>query len=255
MAQGEGSVRVEREGDRATVVWDRPPAQVFDRALLQSLAGSLGSDPVRTAKVVVLKGARQRWSAGFAVEDHLSDRVPAMLTAFRQLLTALWSIPGPVVAQVEGLCLGGGLELVAACDLAYASASASFGQPEIRLGVFPPLGVALYGQTLGPKRAAELLFLGETIPAARAEAIGLVGRVVADGEMEGTIARVADQLTRLRQGSLVLLKKALSRSGPAPWDRLDQAEEIYLKELMALPGAEEGLRAFLEKRPPVWPTP
>lgn len=253
MGQEPGSVHVSRQGDRATVVWDRPPAQVFDRALLQNLAERLRGEPVRSAKVVVLKGARGRWSAGFAVEDHLPDGLPGMLAAFREVLTALWSIPGPVLAQVEGRCLGGGLELLTACDLAFASASASFGQPEIRLGVFPPLAVALYGQSLGPKRSAELLFLGEEIPAARAEAFGLVSRVVPDDQLEATIGRAADLLSGYRRETLVLLKNALSRIAPPPWGRLDQVERIYLEELMTLPGAEEGLRAFLEKRPPLWP--
>lgn len=253
MSRGAGSVRVDRTGTRATVIWDRPPLNVFDLALVEDLADALRSEPVRTAHVVVAKGDRHRWSAGLAVEDHLSGRVRPMLRAFGELLRTLRDVPGPVLAEVEGPCLGGGLELLGACDLAFAGASATFAQPEVRLGVFPPFAAAVDGRSLGPKRTAELLFLGDTIGAARAEAFGLINRTVADDMIEDEVNRTTEQLEGFRRETLVLLKKALRESEGPPWPLLDQAERTYLEELMALPDAEEGLRAFLEKRAPVWP--
>lgn len=249
-----GEVRLERTGARATVVWDRPPLHIFDVGLMESLRAVLRSEEVRAAHVVVLKGARGRWSAGFSVEDHLADRVRPMFRAFRNLLEALWEVPGPTLAQVEGPCLGGSLELLSACDLAFAASSATFGQPEIGLGVFPPLAAALLDRTVGPKRGAELLFLGDVVSAERAAAFGLVSRVVADDVLEEEVARAADRLAGFRREALVLAKRARHAGQPFPWDRLEQAERIYLDELMALPGAEEGLRAFLEKRSPIWPS-
>ncbi len=254
MSRGSGAVRVDRTGPRATVEWDRPPAHVFDLALLQDLTDALRSEPVRTAHPVVLKGARHRWSAGLAVEDHLSERIRPMLRAFRELLQALWEVPGPTLAQVEGPCLGGGLELLAACDLAIAAASATFAQPEVRLGVFPPLAAVLDAGSLGPKRASDLLFVGETISAARAESFGLVSRVAEDDRLEKEVERVAGQLGQFRAETLILLKKVLRENQVPPWPALDRAERVYLDELMTLPNAEEGLRAFLEKREPVWPS-
>ena len=255
MVPGRGTVRVDRSGPRATVVWDRPPVHVFDTALLEDLAAALRSEAVRSAHVIVLHGANHRWSAGFAVEDHMADRVRPMFAAFRALLRDLWEVPGPTLAQVEGPCLGGGLEILAACDLAFATASSTFGQPEIRLGVFPPLAASVDGRTLGPKRASEVLFLGETMPAGRAESFGLISRVVSDGSMEAEVDRVVERLAGSRREALVLLKSAIHANEPAPWAGLDTAEAIYLDRLMALPNAEEGLRAFLEKRTPVWPAP
>ena len=246
-------MRVERTGPRATVLWDRPPLNIFDLALLEDLAEALRSESLRSATVVVAKGAHHRWSAGLAVEDHLSDRVRPMLRAFGELLRALWEIPAPVLGQVEGPCLGGGLELLGACDLAFAAASATFAQPEVRLGVFPPFAAGVDGRSLGPKRAAELLFLGDVIGAARAEALGLVTRTLADDAIEEEVNRTAAQLGGYRRETLVLLKKVLRESEGPPWALLGRAEQTYLEELMVLPKAEEGLRAFLEKRPPVWP--
>ena len=242
-----------RTGTRATIVWDRPPLNVFDLALIEDLSEVLRSEPVQTAHVVVAKGARRRWSAGLAVEDHLSSRVRPMLRAFGELLRALWEVPGPVLAEVEGPCLGGGLELLGACDLAIAGASATFAQPEVRLGVFPPFAAVVNGRSLGPKRTAELLFLVDTIGAAQAEAFGLVTRTVADDTIEDLVNRTTDQLGGFRRETLVYLKKVLHESEGPPWVLLERAEKTYLEELMTLPDAEAGLRAFLEKRAPVWP--
>ncbi len=248
-----GTVTVAREGPRASVTWDRPPLNVFDIPLLTELAAALRREPVRSAHVVVVGGARHRWSAGFSVEDHMADRVHPMFAAFRDVLTAFSELPPPIVARVEGPCLGGGLEMLLACDLAIAGASATFGQPEIRLGVFPPFAAAVMESAVGPQRAAELLLLGETLGAERAAAIGLVSRVVPEEALEAEVDRTATRLCGLRREALVLLKSAMRREGSSVASRLSRAEKIYLEELMRLPSAEEGLRAFLEKREPVWP--
>lgn len=253
MAERVGTVRVERTGARATVVWDRTPLNVFDLSLLRDLAAALRSEPVRAANVVILKGAGHRWSAGLAVEDHLADRVRAMFGALRDLVAALAEVPVPTLGQVEGPCLGGGFDLLSACDLGFAAASATSGLPEIRLGVFPPLAASEAPRNLGPKRAAELLLLGETLSAARAEEFGLVSRVVPDDAIDSEANRTADHLGGLRREALTLLKSAMREEGPSSGERLDRAERIYLDELMGLPQAEEGLRGFLEKRAPTWP--
>jgi cyclohexa-1,5-dienecarbonyl-CoA hydratase len=253
MSGAPGRVKVDRVGTRANVTWSRPPVNVFDIATLRELTRALRSDPVRSAHVVVLKGAGRCWSAGFAVEDHFAVHVRAMFRAFRGLLEALEGSPGPIVAQVEGTCLGGGLEVLSACDLAIAAASTRFGQPEVRLGVFPPLAAAEMPRAIGPKRAAELLLLGETIAASRAEQVGLVSRVVPDDAVEEEVNRVVGQLQKYRFETLVLLRRAIHEGSPKSTDRLGVAEQIYLDELMRLPSAEEGLRAFLEKRTPIWP--
>lgn len=252
MPAGKGSIRVDRAGERSTVVWDRPPVHVFDIALLENLATALRSEPVRSAHVVVLRGANHRWSAGFEVADHLAGQIRRMFEAFRSLLEAIREIPCPTLAAVEGPCLGGGLELLSVCDLAVAASTATFGQPEIRLGVFPPLAAATYGRTLGSKRAAELLFLGETLSARQAQEFGLVSRVVADERVDEEVDRVSEHLGGLRREALVLLKQVMREEEPQPWAGLEGAERAYLERLMTLPHAEEGLRAFLEKRAPAW---
>ena len=253
MTRGSERVHADRAGTRATVTWSRPPLNVLDIETLQELTETLRTDAVRSAHVVILRGAGRCWSAGFSVEDHLAKRVRSMFNALRDLLGALGAIPSPIIAQVDGPCLGGGLELLSACDLAIASASATFGQPEIRLGVFPPLAAAEMPRALGPKRAAELLLLGETVGAARAWATGIVSRVVPDSALEQEVDWAAGKLQGYRYETLVLLKRVMRGELPDRSSRLASAERVYLEELMRLPHAEEGLLAFLEKRTPVWP--
>lgn len=247
-----GRVIVTTAAGQASILWERPPLNVFDQDLLDQLAAACRRPEVRSARVVVLHGGGRGWSAGFSVEEHLRPRMEGMFASFRSALEALWDLPAVTLAQVHGFCLGGGLELLMACDLAWASETATFGQPEIRLGVFPPFGAALYPEMIGPKAAAELLFLGSNISSVRAEALGIVNRVVADAELPASTALVAATIASYRPEAVRVLKRTLRRAAGDPLARLQTAEHAYLDELMASAEAEEGLHAFLEKRVPVW---
>jgi cyclohexa-1,5-dienecarbonyl-CoA hydratase len=247
-----GTVRVERIDGRATVRWDRPPVNVFDVALLRELTRVLSLPEVTGAHVVVLRGEGRCWSGGLSVEDHLKPHVGEMFEAFRTALSTLSNLPPPTIAQVHGNCLGGGMELLMACDLAIASQQATFGQPEIRLGVFAPFGAANYAHLLGARHAAELLFLGTPFDAQRALSAGIVNRVVPEEELTASVALAAQTLLGHRPSTLRLLKRIYRRTSVDPWSRLTYAEKAYLGELMEREDAEEGLHAFLEKRTPVW---
>ncbi|MHB8352040.1 MAG: enoyl-CoA hydratase/isomerase family protein, partial [Thermoplasmata archaeon] len=182
-AKPPGTVSVDRVDGRATVTWERGPANIFDIDLLEGLTRALQQEEVTGARVVVLRGGGRSWSGGLSVEDHLKPKVSAMFKAFHRALTTLWNLPTPTIAQVHGRCLGGGLELMMACDLAVASEGATFGQPEIRLGVFAPFGAAAYPSLLGARNAAELLYLGAPFDAHQAQAAGIVNRVVIEDEL------------------------------------------------------------------------
>lgn len=247
-----GSVQVERSGHVATVSWNRPPVNVFDSTTLMQLTATLRSPEVTEARAVVLRGRGRCWSAGNSVEEHLHHRIEDMLKAFRETLRALWNVPVPTIGQVHGACLGGGLELLSMCDLAYAGSSATLGQPEIQLGVFPPAAAAVLPSIMGPQRAAEVVFLGATMTAAQAEQLGLLNRQVPDIDLQSTVDGVTTRLASYRRDALVQLKKALRAAGPDPWPGITAAERIYLDNLTKGPDAEEGLRAFLQKRKPQW---
>lgn len=247
-----GAVTVDRQDRRALVSWDLPPLNVMTIASLHELAGALASPAVQGASCVVLRGAGRAWSAGLSVQEHLQPKARAMLDAFGAALRAVEAVPVPTIAQVHGACLGGGLELLSRCDLAVAGASASFGQPEIKLGVFPPVAVAFYARLYGAQRANALVYLGEAVDAAEALRWGLVHKVVPDAELAKAVELVASQVERHPRRVLALTKRAMREADPTPWDRLVAAERTYLDALMAAPDAEEGLRAFIEKRAPRW---
>jgi cyclohexa-1,5-dienecarbonyl-CoA hydratase len=249
-------LRVERAGPVLHVALASPPLNVLDIAMLRELAGVLESaareeDPPH---VVVVRGdGAKAFSAGASVPDHAPDRVADMLAAFHRAIRAICAMPPIAIAAVHGHCLGGGLELAAACDLAIVAESATFSQPEIDLGCFPPAATAFYPSLLGSKRAAEIVLLGGRIDAARAEAIGLVNAVVPDDTLDAEVARWAAALATKSRAALAIAKRAL-RLGveQAPAEALAACERLYLDDLVRTDDMREGIAAFLEKRKPVW---
>ena len=135
---------LEREGRLARLTLDRPPINVLHTPMLQELhaaLGVVGADP--EIGVLLIEGAGKAFCAGVDVEDHTADRVEGMLQAFHKVVTQLLDLPVPTVASVGGAALGGGFELLLGCDIVLARSDAKMGQPEVRLGVFPPAAAAL----------------------------------------------------------------------------------------------------------------
>ncbi|HUO86714.1 MAG TPA: enoyl-CoA hydratase-related protein [Thermoanaerobaculia bacterium] len=248
-------LRLARDGRAATLEIDRPPLNILDAALLAELETLLAALADPAPQVLVVRGAGERaFSAGVAVEDHVRERVEASVRSFHRVLLALRRLPSVTVAVVHGHCLGGGMELAAACDLVVAASDARFGQPEIHLGCFPPWAAAHYPRLLGPKVAAELLLTGRPVSAEEAHRLGLVNRLAPAGELD----RVADELLGevLAQSAAAtpLVKRALAAGeDEAAFERaLAESERLYFEELVRTEDMEEGIEAFLAKRAPRW---
>jgi enoyl-CoA hydratase/carnithine racemase len=158
-----------------------------------------------------------------------------------------------VAAVVGGAALGAGSILAVACDTVIAGASAKFGHPEIKGGVFNPVAAALLPRIVGRKKGFEMLLTGQSVTAADAERIGLITRAVPDERLE---AEAAGLVQRFQDSSAVILqmaRRATSGALDLPLgDALRQAEDIYLNQLMATEDAAEGLKAVMAKRKPVW---
>jgi cyclohexa-1,5-dienecarbonyl-CoA hydratase len=245
-------VRVEQRGAEVEVVLDRPPLNVLDLGTLGTLHASLSALRERDdVRVVVLRSALDgTFSAGADVADHARDRAPSMLAAMHAVVRALRSLPMPTIALVDGRCLGGGCELALACDLVVASPRATFGQPEIDLGCFPPVAAAVLPRLAG-RQASELVLLGRAVDAAEALAMGLVNRVAADAGAE--VRDLADALAAKSRTALAAAVRALRAGLDGTLDEaLDRNERLYLDAVVPTADADEGVRAFLEKRPPVW---
>lgn len=238
----------------ARVILNNPPLNVIDLPLMDELALALAQIEARTdISTILIQGEGKCFSAGVDVAAHAPDRVAEMLEKFHAVIRALVSSRKITIAEVHGSCLGGGAELAMVCDLVYSSTDAQWGFSEIQLGCFPPVAVTALAALVPPKRAAELIFTGKMISGVEAQAIGLATQSVVVGEMAKTITVTLDRLRRLSPSALAVTKKAVYAWDAIHFDKgLARAEKIYLEELMQTEDAQEGIRAFLEKRNPQW---
>jgi cyclohexa-1,5-dienecarbonyl-CoA hydratase len=246
-------IQTERDGRVAWIHLSRPTHNVLSRELNTALAAAVrehANDPEVTA-IVIDGGDARGFSAGVEVADHTPDRVGSMLADFHGAVRAVWEAPCVTLAAVHGFALGGGLELAIACDLVIVEDDARLGFPEITLGCYPPVAAALLPARVGWARASEWVLGGETFDATTARASGLVNRTCASGTLREAVREfLAPFLARspvvLREAKLALREGEANARERA----LSRIEERYLGSLMALADAEEGIRAFLEKRPP-----
>ena len=250
----ESGIRLTWEGSVARVTLARPPLNILTLHAIEALDGALDEVGRRAGVKVLLIAAKGRaFCAGVAVEDHLGDRARPMLTAFHQLFRRLHALECATVAAVQGPALGGGAELATFCDLVIASESATFGQPEIKVGVFPPIAAVHYPTRIGRARTIQLLLSGATLVARDAERIGLVDRVVPPDELETEVTKAIAAFTDKSAAVLRLTKQAVRLVEGDRFDvALSELEGMYLWRLMQTEDAEEGLRAFVAKRPPAW---
>ena len=247
-----GAIAVEESGGALWVSLQRPPLNVLDVPTMRELHDALLLLPSRRdLKVLVLRsGVEGTFSAGVDIRDHTRDRVVPMLDAFHRIFRFLDSLPQATIAAVDGRCLGGGCELAAFCDVVLATPRSAFGQPEIDLGCFPPVGTAWLPRVMG-RAAFEFLLSGAPVSAAEAARMGLVTRVVNDLDVEARA--VVNRLAGKSGAVLGLARKALRQGAQGTFsDALTRMEEIYRKDLLPTHDVEEGVRAFLEKRKPRW---
>jgi cyclohexa-1,5-dienecarbonyl-CoA hydratase len=253
-----GSVRIEHraEGQVLHLLLDAPKGNVLDERMVRGLSGALDAHGARPAlKAIVLEGAGPNFSYGASVAEHTRERAGAMLAGFHGIFRRLAALDVPTAAVVRGACLGGGLELAAWCSFVFAAPDATFGQPEIKLAVFPPMASLLLPWRLGGGRALDLCVSGRTLGAAEAQAIGLVHEVAAD-PADACARFVAANLLPRSGPSLRFAERAARLELAGLLDtRLPALERLYLDELMPTPDANEGIAAFLERRAPRWVTP
>ena len=236
------------------IVLRNPPVNVIDIPMMEELAHLLAEiESQSQVMAVVVSGEGKAFSAGVDIAVHLPEKVEEMLTKFHALVRALVAMPKVTVAAVHGLCLGGGAELATVCDLVYTSEDAEWGFPEIKLGCFPPVACTALAALVGQKKAAELILTGRSVTGREAGEIGLATRSVPDHLLDSTVQAYVAQLLRLSPSALSVAKKASYAWDSMHFDKgLARAEKTYFEELMKTQDAQEGIRAFLEKRPPKW---
>ena len=234
----------------------RLPLNIFNIAMMQEIGQALEECvPQGELVAIVFEAAPEAhaFSAGVAVEEHVAETIFQMLESFHAIFRSLEQLAKPAIAVVDGAALGGGCELVAACDIVIASDRARFGQPEIKLGVFPPVACVLLPLVIGDKRARELILTGELIDASAAARLGLVNHLVPSPKLQQKTEEILAKLRELSGASLEATRRALDLGRGRSLDAaLAEVENMYLHELMKTDDANEGIRAFMEKRKPLW---
>jgi cyclohexa-1,5-dienecarbonyl-CoA hydratase len=249
-------IRFDIEDRVARVTLARPPLNVLDIAMMREIDRALARTAERRDVVAVVFDAApeaRAFSAGVSIEEHQAETIYQMLESFHSIFRTMEQAGKPAVAVVDGAALGGGCELTLGCDFVVSTERGRFGLPEIKLGVFPPVAAVLLPRVIGARRAREMVLTGEIIDAQEALRLGLVTHFVAADQLERKTQEILARLREMSAPALEMARRALDLArGHTFTQALDRAEDLYLNELMKTEDAQEGVRAFMEKRRPEW---
>jgi cyclohexa-1,5-dienecarbonyl-CoA hydratase len=237
-----------------TITLNRPPVNVLNIAMMEEINHALAAwQGQKDLKVVLFNAKGKCFSAGVDVGEHMGDLAPKMIEVFHRIFRLMDKLGAVTIASVYSSCLGGGCEVAVFCDLVIAAEGAKIGQPEIQVGVFPPIAAQIMPRIIGRKAAMDLILSGRIITAAEALQLGLINKVVKDEDLEKETEAFVKPYLKLSAEVLRQAKKAVMaglRDDLEP--SLKVIEDIYLNQLMKSHDAQEGLKAFLEKRKPAW---
>jgi len=238
----------------ARITLDRPKFNMMNIEMMDELNGLfealLREDDL---KCIVLYAEGKHFCTGVEVADHKPDKVGDMIATFNRIFELTEQIEVPIIASVQGYCLGGGMELAIACDVIVAAESAQFGQPEIKVGFFPPYAAMRLPQLVGPARAIEICTTGKFYSAADARRMGMVGYVSGDERRGETTAEIVKEIQTNSPLIIRLNKKAVRQHlGLAFKPALAGVSDLFLNTLMKTEDTLEGIASYEEKRKPVW---
>jgi len=238
----------------ATLTLNRAPLNWLNIEMMEEINAFFeGLLKEKSLKLLVIQAAGKAFSVGVEVADHMGDLAPKMIGVFHRMFRLMDALKVPSLAVVNGSALGGGCELALYCDMVIATEKSKFGQPEIQVGVFPPIAALVFPRLIGRKKAMELILTGDTISAQEASVLGLINKVVSEASLGQEVNAFVEKFTKLSGLVLKLTKEAtLAGLNDDMNEGLKAIEKIYLNQLMKTQDAMEGLKAFLEKRNPTW---
>ena len=247
-------IALELNAPIARLTLSNPPLNIIDISMMEELFEALTEINARPdISFLIVSGSQKAFSVGVDIAAHTPDKVEQMLTKFHSVIRTLIGLRKVSIAAVHGMCLGGGAEIAMVCDMVYTSELATWGFPEIKLGCFPPVAVTALAALVGQKHAADLVLTGRSITGREAANIGLANTVVPEVDMERALQEAIHNLSQLSPAALAITKKAIYAWDSIHFDKgLARAEKIYFEELMKTQDAQEGIKAFLGKRPPAW---
>lgn len=228
----------------------------LSRAMLQSLNETLRSVAAdRTVRVLIIRAAGTVFSSGHDLRELANGCQSDHASLFElctEVMERIRKLPQPVIAQVQGLATAAGCQLVASCDLAVASETASFATPGVKIGLFCTTPGVAVSRAVPAKKALEMLFTGAPISAVEAERTGLVNRVVPRERLEEETLQLARQIAGSSAGTLALGKQGFYAQLPLDRPAAYALAQKIMTENASTPDAQEGIHAFLEKRTPQW---
>ncbi len=238
----------------ARITLNHPPYNVLTVPLMTELAEGIESLNGRNdVKCILLDSSQRTFSAGISLEDSRPDRVFQTLDAFNRVFQAIRDISKPLIVVVNGAAIGAGSELVAFGDIVLATPNARFSQPEVKMGVFPPFAAVMLPQVIGPKKTYELILTGHALTAQEALSLGFVNRVVPEATLKEAVDEILARIGEFSGPVLEMTKRVIGSSLGLPLhEAMKKSHDIYLNQLMDLEDVQEGLRAVLERRKPVW---
>ncbi len=247
-------IKAEIKDGLGTITLNRPPVNVLNIAMMEEINEVLKAwQEDKDLKVLLFNAEGKCFSAGVDVGEHMGDMAPKMIKVFHGMFRLMNGFEIPTVASIYSSCLGGGCELAIFCDMVVAAENTKLGQPEVQVGVFPPIAAQLMPRIIGRKAAMELILSGKVIGPQEALQIGLVNKVVSNDKLADETADFVKPYLGLSAEVLRRTKKAIISGLRDDFEEsLKVIEDIYLNELMVSADAQEGLKSFLEKRKPVW---
>jgi cyclohexa-1,5-dienecarbonyl-CoA hydratase len=238
----------------ARITLNHAPYNVLTVPMMTELAEAIESLNGRgDVKCILLDSSQKMFSAGISLEDSRPERVFQTLDAFNRVFQSASEISKPLIVVVNGQAIGAGSELVAFGDMIIATPNARFSQPEVKMGVFPPFAAIMLPQLIGPKKTYELILTGQSMTAEEALQFGLVNKVVPESELGKAVNEVLGRIGEISAPVLEMTKRVIGSTLGMPFpEAIKRSHNIYLNQLMDLEDAQEGLRAVIEKRKPVW---
>ena len=245
---------VEKANNIGKIIFNNGPLNILTIKMMEQINEALeGFLKDESLKAVIFDHNGKAFSAGVDIGDHMGNKAPKMIKEFHDIFRKLNMLNCPTIASIKGAALGGGCEIAIFCDMVFTSNKAKFGQPEIKVGVLPPIAVLAFPQIIGNKKAFELIMLGEIIDANEAYRLGISNYVFPFDIYDQEFAKFIESFNNLSTMVLKCTKRAFKKALGIDFEaKLDEIEEFYLKELMSTHDANEGLQAFLEKRAPNW---
>ncbi|VAV91584.1 Enoyl-CoA hydratase [hydrothermal vent metagenome] len=249
------NIEEEYNGQVAVITLNDPPANILTAAMMAEIRTFLKDDASnQDRKMLIFKGAGDHFCFGASVEEHTAEQVDNMLPGFHMMIGDILAHPVPTLAQVSGFCLGGGFELAIACGLIFAGEKSKYAVPEIQLGVFPPVAAALLPFLANGVTASHMLLTGAKLSAKQMKDCGIVNEVIPLAELDQYITDYVEKNILPRSASsLRFANRAVRMSVNSLYrQHICDLERLYLDELMKSHDANEGINAFLAKRPAEW---